>query len=74
MLLVQRLTPNLENQVICVRRFLPLACDKSMPTCKAAEATLVHPGYFISPVPAISGEHSPMRHLGRRPMRDENNI
>ena len=26
---------------------------------------LVHPVYFISPVPTISGERSPIRHLGR---------
>jgi hypothetical protein len=31
---------------------------------------LVCPGYFISPVPAISGEHSPIRHQGKRPMED----
>jgi hypothetical protein len=24
---------------------------------------LVRPGYFISPVPTITGEHSPIRHL-----------
>jgi len=31
---------------------------------------LVHPGYFISPVPTISGELSPIRHLGRCPTGD----
>ena len=70
-LLAQRLTPNLEDQVICDRGFLPLAFDNSMSSCKAADASLVRPGYFISPVPAISGEHSPIRHLGRRPMGEQ---
>ena len=55
-LLVQRLTSNLEDQVICDRGFLPLAFDKSISSSKAADATLVRPGYFISPVPAMSGE------------------
>jgi hypothetical protein len=31
---------------------------------------LVHSEYFISPVPTISGERSPIRQLGRRPMGD----
>ena len=56
-LLVQRITPNLEDQVICDRAFLPLAFDKSMSYFKAINATLIRPGYFISPVRAISGEH-----------------
>ena len=55
-LLAKRLTGNLEGQVICDRGFLPLAFDKSMSSCKAADATLVQPGYFISPLPSISGE------------------
>jgi hypothetical protein len=50
--------------------FLPLALDKSISNCQAAVLVLVHPGYFISPVPTISGERSPIRHLGRRPMGD----
>ena len=49
-LLAQYITPNLEDQVIYDRDFLPLAFDKSMSSCKAADATLVRPGYFISPV------------------------
>ena len=44
--------------------FLPLALDKSISNFQAAVLVLVHPGYFISPVPTISGEHSPIRHLG----------
>jgi hypothetical protein len=31
---------------------------------------LVRSGYFISPVPATSGELSSIRHPGRRPMED----
>ena len=50
--------------------FLPLALDTPVSNCKAAVLVLVHPDYFISPVPAISGEHSPIRHPGRRPMED----
>ena len=42
--------------------FLPLALDKSISNCRAAVLVLVHPGYFISPVPTISGERSPIRH------------
>ena len=66
--LAQRLTPNLEDHVICDRGFLPLAFDKLMSSCKAADATLVRHIYFISPVPAIFGEHFPIRHLRRGPM------
>ena len=53
--------PNLEDQVIFGQDFLPLALDTPVSNCKAALLVLVHPGYFISPVPAISGEHSPIR-------------
>ena len=60
--------PNLEGQVIFDQGFLPLAIDKSISNCRAAVLVLVHPGYFISPVPTISGERSPIRHLGRHPM------
>jgi len=63
-------TPNLEDQAIFGQGFLPLALDKSVSNCPAAVLVLVHPGYFISPVPTISGERSPIRHLGRRPMGD----
>jgi len=63
-------TPNLEDQVIFDQGFLPLALDKSISNCWAAVLVLVHPGYFISPVPTISGEHSPIHHLGRCPMGD----
>ena len=48
--------------------FLPLPLDTPVPNCKAAVLVLVCPGYFISPVPAISGEHSTIRHRGRRPI------
>ena len=64
------LTPNLEDQVIFGEGFLPLALDTPVSNCKAAALVLVCPGYFISPVHAISGEHSPIRHQGRRPMED----
>ena len=49
--------------------FLPLALDTPVSNCKAAVLVLVRPGYFISPVPAVSGEHSPIRHRGRAPDR-----
>jgi hypothetical protein len=54
--------------VIFGQGFLPLALDKSISNCRAAVLVLVHPGYFISLVPAISDERSPIRHLGRRLM------
>ena len=38
--------------------FLALALDTPVSNCKAAVLVLVDPGYFISPVPAISGQHS----------------
>jgi hypothetical protein len=50
--------------------FLPLALDTPVSNCKAAVLVLVHPGYFISAVLAISGEHSPIRHRRRCPMED----
>jgi len=55
-------TPNLEDHVIFDQGFLPPALDMQVSNCKAAVLVLVRPGYFISPVPAISGEHSPIRH------------
>jgi len=58
--------PNLEGQVIFGQGFLPLALDNSISNCWAAVLILVHPGHFISPVPTISGERSPIHHLGRR--------
>jgi hypothetical protein len=54
--------------VIFDEGFLPLDLDTSVSNCKAAVLVLVHPWYFISPVNAISGEHSPIRHRGRRPV------
>jgi len=54
--------------------FLPLALDKSISNYWAAVLDLVHAGYFISPVPTISGERYPISHLGRRPMGDCNGI
>ena len=60
-------TPNLEDQVIFGQGFLPLALDKSISNCRSAVLVLVHPGYFISPVPTISGERSHIRHLGEAP-------
>ena len=48
--------------------FLPLALDISISNCRAPVLILVHTGYFIFPVPTISGERSPLRHLGRRPI------
>jgi len=44
--------------VIFGQGFLPLALDNSIANCLAAVSGLVHPGYFISPVPTISGERS----------------
>jgi len=64
------LTPNLEDQVIFDQGFLPLDFDKPISNSKAAVLVLVRLGYFISPVPTMSGEHSPIRHQGRRPMED----
>ena len=63
-------TPNLEDQVIFDQGFLPLALDAPVSNRKATVLVLIRPGYFISPVPAISGEHSPIRHQGRRPIED----
>jgi hypothetical protein len=48
--------------VIFDQGFLPLTLDKPISNCKAAVLVLVCPGYFISPVPAISGEYSPIHH------------
>ena len=53
------------------RSFLLLAFTDSSVNCKAAVLVLVCPGYFISPVPSISGEHSPIRHRGIHPMGDQ---
>ena len=61
-------TPNLDDQVIFDQGFLPLARDTPVSNCEAAVLVLVRPGHFVSPVPAISGEHSPIRHRGRRQM------
>ena len=66
-------TPNLEDQVIFDQGFRPVALDTPLSNCKAAVLVLVGPGYFISPVPAISGEHYPIRHRGRRPVEEEEN-
>ena len=63
-------TPTLEDRVIFGQGFLLLALDKSISNCRAAVIVLVHPGYFICPVATISGERSPIRQLGRRPMGD----
>jgi len=42
--------------VIFDQGFLPVAHDAPVSNCKAAVLVLVRPGYFISPVPAISDE------------------
>ena len=63
-------TTNLEDQVIFDKGFLPLSLETPVSNCKAAALVLVLTGYFISPVPAISGEHSPIRYQGSRPMED----
>ena len=65
-------TSNLEDQVIFGQGFRPLTIDKSISNYRAAVLVLVHPRYFISPVPTISGERSPIGHLGRRPMETSN--
>ena len=62
--LARCVNPNLEDQVIFDQGFLPLALDKSISNCRTAVLVLVHPGYFISPVPTVSGERSSIRHLG----------
>jgi len=56
--------------VIFDQGFLPLALHTPVTNCRAAVLVLVRPGYFISLVPAISGEHSSIRHQGRRAMED----
>ena len=61
-------TPNLEDQMIFDQSFLPLVLDTPVSNCKVEVLVLVGPGYFISPVPAISGEHSPICHQGTRPI------
>jgi len=53
--------------VIFFQGFLPLAFTDPSVSRKAAVLVLVCPEYFISPVPSISGERSPIRHLGRHP-------
>jgi len=68
--LARCINPNLEGQVIFGLGFLPLALDNSISNYRAAVLVLVHPGYFISPVPTISDERSPIRQLGRSPMAD----
>jgi hypothetical protein len=62
--------PNLEDGVIFDKGFLPLALDEPISNCNAGVLVLVRPGYFISPVPAISGEKSPIHYQGRCPMED----
>jgi hypothetical protein len=53
--------------VIFDEGFLTLALDAPVSDCRAAVLVLVCSGYFISPVPAISGEHYPVRHRGEAP-------
>jgi hypothetical protein len=57
--------------VICLRGFLPLALTDLSADRRAAVLVLVCPEYFISLVPPISGERSPIRHLGRHPMGEQ---
>jgi len=66
-----RIPPNLEDQVICFRGCLPLAFTDPSVNRKAAVLVLVCPWYFISPVPFISGERSPIHHSGRHPIEDQ---
>jgi len=66
--------PNLENQVIFGKGFLPLALDKSISNCRTVVLVLIQSGYFISPVPTTSVERSPIRHLGRHPMGETSNF
>jgi len=68
--LVCCINPQPGEQVIFGQGFLPLALDNLISNCQAAVIGLVHPGYFISPVPTVSGERSPLRHLGRHRMGD----
>jgi hypothetical protein len=55
-------TFNLEDQVIFGQGFIPLALETPVSNCKATMLVLVRPGYFISPVLALSREHSPIRY------------
>jgi hypothetical protein len=66
----RRKPPNLQDQTIFGQEFLPLTLDTPVSNCKAAVLILVCSGYFISPIPAISGEYSPIRYQGRRPLED----
>jgi hypothetical protein len=63
--------PNLEDQVIRFRGLLLLAFTDPSVNRKATVLVLVCSGYFISPVPFISGERSPIRHMERHPMGDQ---
>ena len=69
--LALRITLNLEDQVICFRGFLPVAFTDPSVNRKTAVLVLVCPGYFISPVPSISGGHSPIRHPEGLPLGDQ---
>jgi len=50
--------------------FLPLNLGTQVSNCMAAVLVLVRPGYFISALPNISGERSPIRQRRRLPMED----
>jgi len=56
--------------VIFDQGLLTLALDTPVSNCKAAVLVFVRPDYFISLLPAISGEHSPIRHRERHPIED----
>ncbi|KAG8265992.1 hypothetical protein J6590_081561 [Homalodisca vitripennis] len=59
------------TKAVCLNSLTPCRTGVHFLNYKAAALlVLVRPGYFISPVPAISGEHSPIHHPGRRPMGD----
>jgi hypothetical protein len=67
---LQNQLPNLEEQVIFVQGFLPLALDTPASNSKEAAVVLFRPGYFISPVPSTSGVQSPIRQPGWLPFED----
>jgi competence transcription factor ComK len=56
--------------VIFGQGFLPLALDNSISNCRAAVLVLVHPGYFISLVPTISGERSRLKRIKNEHIKD----
>jgi len=61
------INPQPEGPAIFDQGFLPLALDTPVSNYKTAVLVLVLPGNFISPIPAISGEHFPYPPRGEAP-------